>query len=82
MEALMCFYGYGTVVQRSFGIVCHEKVVRISLEGDEILRVHGEFPRRLSSRVLPGMKSSISLAPLGNAKNCVTTSRVARRSFI
>ncbi|GJR05723.1 putative reverse transcriptase domain-containing protein [Tanacetum coccineum] len=25
-----------------FVIVCHEKVVRISLEGDEILRVHGE----------------------------------------
>ncbi|GKF86365.1 hypothetical protein Tco_0254192, partial [Tanacetum coccineum] len=23
-------------------IVCHEKVVRIPLEGDEILRVHGE----------------------------------------
>ncbi|GJS27634.1 hypothetical protein Tco_0488254 [Tanacetum coccineum] len=29
-------------VQRKFGIVCHEKVVRIPLEGDEILRVHGE----------------------------------------
>ncbi|GKA83908.1 putative reverse transcriptase domain-containing protein [Tanacetum coccineum] len=25
-----------------FGIVCHEKVVRIPLEGDDILRVHGE----------------------------------------
>ncbi|GJZ59006.1 putative reverse transcriptase domain-containing protein, partial [Tanacetum coccineum] len=28
--------------KRKFGIVCHEKVVRILLEGDEILRVHGE----------------------------------------
>ncbi|GJR12114.1 hypothetical protein Tco_0794766 [Tanacetum coccineum] len=28
--------------KRKFGIVCHEKVVRIPLEGDEILRVHGE----------------------------------------
>nr|GEW41836.1 putative reverse transcriptase domain-containing protein [Tanacetum cinerariifolium] len=28
--------------KRKFVIVCHEKVVRISLEGDEILRVHGE----------------------------------------
>ncbi|GKA29956.1 putative reverse transcriptase domain-containing protein [Tanacetum coccineum] len=28
--------------KRKFVIVCHEKVVRISLESDEILRVHGE----------------------------------------
>ncbi|GJR79183.1 hypothetical protein Tco_0149968 [Tanacetum coccineum] len=28
--------------KRKFGIVCHEKVVRIPLEGDEILQVHGE----------------------------------------
>ncbi|GJU93913.1 hypothetical protein Tco_1318669 [Tanacetum coccineum] len=28
--------------KRKFGIVCHENVVRILLEGDEILRVHGE----------------------------------------
>ncbi|GJY43823.1 hypothetical protein Tco_0432036, partial [Tanacetum coccineum] len=28
--------------KRKFMIVCHEKVVRIPLEGDEILRVHGE----------------------------------------
>nr|GFC18471.1 putative reverse transcriptase domain-containing protein [Tanacetum cinerariifolium] len=28
--------------KRNFVIVCHEKVVRIPLEGDEILRVHGE----------------------------------------
>ncbi|GJY14245.1 hypothetical protein Tco_0383554, partial [Tanacetum coccineum] len=28
--------------KRKFGIVCHGKVVRIPLKGDEILRVHGE----------------------------------------
>ncbi|GKE68853.1 hypothetical protein Tco_1526925 [Tanacetum coccineum] len=28
--------------KRKFVIVCHENVVRIPLEGDEILRVHGE----------------------------------------
>ncbi|GJV84749.1 hypothetical protein Tco_1524647 [Tanacetum coccineum] len=28
--------------KRKFVIVCHEKVVRIPLEGDEILQVHGE----------------------------------------
>ncbi|GJY95680.1 hypothetical protein Tco_0512041 [Tanacetum coccineum] len=30
------------VVEGKFVIVCYEKVVRIPLEGDEILRVHGE----------------------------------------
>ncbi|GKC54117.1 hypothetical protein Tco_1076862, partial [Tanacetum coccineum] len=28
--------------KRKFVIVCYEKMVRIPLEGDEILRVHGE----------------------------------------
>ncbi|GKC49421.1 hypothetical protein Tco_1072166, partial [Tanacetum coccineum] len=32
----------GRLSKRKFGIVCYEKVVRIPLEGDEILRVHGE----------------------------------------
>ncbi|GJR70484.1 putative reverse transcriptase domain-containing protein [Tanacetum coccineum] len=34
--------GMDRLSKRKFGIVCHEKVVRIPLEGDEILRVHGE----------------------------------------
>ncbi|GJX70838.1 hypothetical protein Tco_0308009 [Tanacetum coccineum] len=34
--------GMDRLSKRKFGIVCHEKVVRISLEGNEILRVHGE----------------------------------------
>ncbi|GKC99207.1 hypothetical protein Tco_1169482 [Tanacetum coccineum] len=34
--------GNRIVVQRKFVIVCLEKVVRILLEDDEILRVHGE----------------------------------------
>ncbi|GKF77153.1 hypothetical protein Tco_0229623, partial [Tanacetum coccineum] len=34
--------GMDWVSKRKFVIVCHEKVVRIPLEGDEILRVHGE----------------------------------------
>ncbi|GJX18788.1 putative ribonuclease H-like domain-containing protein [Tanacetum coccineum] len=34
--------GMDWLSKRKFVIVCHEKVVRISLEGDEILRVHGE----------------------------------------
>ncbi|GJY83523.1 hypothetical protein Tco_0496899 [Tanacetum coccineum] len=35
--------------KRKFGIVCHGKVVRIPLEGDEILRVHGERTQGVSS---------------------------------
>ncbi|GJY97303.1 hypothetical protein Tco_0514213 [Tanacetum coccineum] len=33
--------------KRKFGIVCHGKVVRIPLEGDEILLVHGERTQRV-----------------------------------
>ncbi|GJS63697.1 hypothetical protein Tco_0678261 [Tanacetum coccineum] len=36
------FVGMDRLSKRKFGIVCYEKVVRIPLEGDEILRVHGE----------------------------------------
>ncbi|GJX47863.1 hypothetical protein Tco_0273053 [Tanacetum coccineum] len=34
--------GIDWLSKRNFVIVCHEKVVRIPLEGDEILRVHNE----------------------------------------
>ncbi|GKC49657.1 hypothetical protein Tco_1072402 [Tanacetum coccineum] len=34
--------GMNWLSKRKFVIVCHEKVVRIPLEGDEILQVHGE----------------------------------------
>ncbi|GKF01627.1 hypothetical protein Tco_0028550, partial [Tanacetum coccineum] len=34
--------GMDRLSKRKFGIVCHGKVVRILLEGDEILRVYGE----------------------------------------
>ncbi|GJY74112.1 hypothetical protein Tco_0478543 [Tanacetum coccineum] len=34
--------GMDQLSKRKFAKVCHEKVVRIPLEGDEILRVHGE----------------------------------------
>ncbi|GKB21052.1 hypothetical protein Tco_0854975 [Tanacetum coccineum] len=39
--------GMDRLSKRKFGIVCHEKVVRIPLEGDEILRVHGERAQRV-----------------------------------
>ncbi|GJR06909.1 hypothetical protein Tco_0529893 [Tanacetum coccineum] len=34
--------GMDWLSKRKFVIVCHEKIVRIPLEGDEILQVHGE----------------------------------------
>nr|GEV40297.1 putative reverse transcriptase domain-containing protein [Tanacetum cinerariifolium] len=40
--------GYDRLLsKRKFVIACHEKVVRIPLEGDEILRVHGERTQRV-----------------------------------
>ncbi|GJZ26707.1 hypothetical protein Tco_0570960, partial [Tanacetum coccineum] len=55
-----------TLSKRKFGIVCHEKVVRIPLEGDEILRVHGELEFRvdLVPGATPVVKSPYRLAPL------------------
>ncbi|GJQ94448.1 hypothetical protein Tco_0005587 [Tanacetum coccineum] len=52
--------------KRKFGIVCYEKVVRIPLEGDEILRVHGELEFRvdLVPGATPVVKSPYRLAPL------------------
>nr|GEW63556.1 putative reverse transcriptase domain-containing protein [Tanacetum cinerariifolium] len=40
--ALDVIVGMDWLSKRKFVIVCHEKMVRIPLEGDEILRVHGE----------------------------------------
>ncbi|GKB82212.1 hypothetical protein Tco_0949107 [Tanacetum coccineum] len=65
--------------KRKFVIVCHEKVVRIPLEGDKIRRVHGErtkgvvktlmntkvveFRIDLVHRATPVAKSPYRLAP-------------------
>nr|GEW13935.1 putative reverse transcriptase domain-containing protein [Tanacetum cinerariifolium] len=38
--------------KRKFVIVCHEKVVRIPLEGDEILRVHGERSQKVMKTLM------------------------------
>ncbi|GJU64522.1 putative ribonuclease H-like domain-containing protein [Tanacetum coccineum] len=40
--ALMAYSSSSSDSERKFVMVCHEKVVRIPLEGDEILWVHGE----------------------------------------
>ncbi|GJR94516.1 hypothetical protein Tco_0266690 [Tanacetum coccineum] len=58
--------GMDQLSKRKFGIVCYEKVVRIPLEGDEILRVHGELEFRvdLVPGATPVVKSPYRLAPL------------------
>ncbi|GJV44471.1 hypothetical protein Tco_1429007 [Tanacetum coccineum] len=60
--------GMDRLSKRKFGIVCHGKVVRIPLEGDEILQVHGErqveFRIDLVHGATPVAKSPYRLAPL------------------
>ncbi|GKB80617.1 putative reverse transcriptase domain-containing protein, partial [Tanacetum coccineum] len=41
-ESFDVIVGMDWLSKRKFVIVCHEKMVRIPLEGEEILRVHGE----------------------------------------
>ncbi|GJV86304.1 putative reverse transcriptase domain-containing protein [Tanacetum coccineum] len=41
-KLLFVIVGMDWLSKRKFVIVCHEKVVRIPFEGDEILQVHGE----------------------------------------
>ncbi|GKG04750.1 hypothetical protein Tco_0315137 [Tanacetum coccineum] len=65
--------GMDWLSKRKFVILCHEKVVRIPLEGDEILRVHGERTQgvvktledtKLVHGATPVAKSPYRLAPL------------------
>ncbi|GJR54561.1 F-box domain containing protein [Tanacetum coccineum] len=60
-ESFDVIVGMDWLSKRKFVIVCYEKVVRISLEGDEILRVHGEH---LVPEVMSVVKSRYRLAPL------------------
>ncbi|GKE79176.1 hypothetical protein Tco_1545296, partial [Tanacetum coccineum] len=39
--------GMDWLSKRKVVMICHEKVVRIPLEGEEILRVHGERTQRV-----------------------------------
>nr|GEZ97532.1 hypothetical protein [Tanacetum cinerariifolium]GFA10392.1 hypothetical protein [Tanacetum cinerariifolium] len=57
--------GMDWLSKRKFVIVCHEKVVIILLEGDEILRVHGEleFCIDFIHGAMPVAKSPYCLAP-------------------
>nr|GEX31395.1 putative reverse transcriptase domain-containing protein [Tanacetum cinerariifolium] len=57
--------GMDWLSKRKFVIVCHEKLVKIPLEGDEILRVHGEleFYIDLVHEATPVAKPPYSLAP-------------------
>ncbi|GJV81778.1 hypothetical protein Tco_1517648 [Tanacetum coccineum] len=53
--------GLRALSKRKFVIVCHEKVVRISLEGDEILRVHGERTQGVVKTLMNTKKGRVKL---------------------
>ncbi|GJR20544.1 hypothetical protein Tco_0969071 [Tanacetum coccineum] len=59
-EAFVCC-GNGPVVQEEFEIVCHEKVVRILLKGDKILRVHGERTQGVVKTLMNTKKGRVKL---------------------
>ncbi|GJZ15657.1 hypothetical protein Tco_0551334 [Tanacetum coccineum] len=67
--------GMDWLSKRKFMIVCHEKVVRVPLEGDEILRVHGErtlgAAKALMNAKLDKMKLSDISVRLRRCKNCL-----------
>ncbi|GJW87280.1 hypothetical protein Tco_0162620 [Tanacetum coccineum] len=51
--------GMDRLSKRKFGIVCHGKVVRIPLEGDEILQVHGERTQGVVKTLMNTKKRSM-----------------------
>ncbi|GJU53422.1 hypothetical protein Tco_1227136 [Tanacetum coccineum] len=53
--------GMDRLSKRKFVIVCHEKVVRIPLKGDEILRVHGERTQGVVKTLLNTKKGRVKL---------------------
>ncbi|GJS40830.1 hypothetical protein Tco_0565873 [Tanacetum coccineum] len=59
------------VIQGEVVIVCHEKVVRISLEGDEILQVQGECTQGVAKTLLntkSSVKDKILASPIETSK--------------
>ncbi|GJZ91711.1 putative reverse transcriptase domain-containing protein [Tanacetum coccineum] len=53
--------GMDWLSKRKFVIVCHEKVVRIPLEGDEILQVHGERTQGVVKTLMNTKKGRVKL---------------------
>ncbi|GJU52157.1 hypothetical protein Tco_1225871 [Tanacetum coccineum] len=64
VESPICISAFDSMgcYQGKFVIVCYEKVVRIPLEGDEILRVHGEHTQGVVKTLL-NTKFRIDLVP-------------------
>ncbi|GKC36970.1 hypothetical protein Tco_1049354, partial [Tanacetum coccineum] len=53
--------GMDWLSKRKFVIVCHEKMVRIPLEGDETLQVHGERTQRVVKTLMNTKKRRVKL---------------------
>ncbi|GJW22714.1 hypothetical protein Tco_0033336 [Tanacetum coccineum] len=74
--------GMDRLSKRKFGIVCHEKVVRIPLEGDEILRVHGERTQGVMKTLMnTKTKVSYDLVIFREEHQCCLLRRGAWSSF-
>ncbi|GJT26026.1 hypothetical protein Tco_0895963 [Tanacetum coccineum] len=57
--------------KRKFVIVCHEKVVRIPLEGDEILRVHGERTQGVVKALMNAKVDELKLSDISVVQDFV-----------
>ncbi|GJX65344.1 ribonuclease H-like domain-containing protein, partial [Tanacetum coccineum] len=74
--------GMDRLSKRKFGIVCHGKVVRIPLEGDEILQVHGERTQGVVKTLMnTKTKVSYDLVIFREEHQCCLLRRGAWSSF-
>ncbi|GJS22633.1 hypothetical protein Tco_0451265 [Tanacetum coccineum] len=74
--------GMDRLSKRKFGIVCHGKVVRIPLEGDEILHVHGERTQGVMKTLMnKKTKVSYDLVIFHEEHQCCLLRRGAWSSF-
>ncbi|GJV40942.1 cysteine-rich receptor-like protein kinase 8 [Tanacetum coccineum] len=74
--------GMDRLSKRKFGIVCHGKVVRIPLEGDEILQVHGERTQGVMKTLMnTKTKVSYDLVIFREEHQCCLLRRGAWSSF-
>ncbi|GJW11494.1 hypothetical protein Tco_1577321 [Tanacetum coccineum] len=57
--------------KRKFVIVCHEKVVRIPLKGDEILRVHGERTQGVVKTLMNTKVDELKLSDISDVRDFI-----------
>ncbi|GJU52879.1 hypothetical protein Tco_1226593 [Tanacetum coccineum] len=63
--------GMDWLSKRKFVMVCYEKVVRIPLEGDEILRVHGERTLRAAKALMNVKVDELKLSDISVVRDFI-----------